>query len=43
MKIYINIKVYKYTFKYVYKNGDRISLYIVFKSDINDIIDDNIN
>ena len=43
IKIYTNVKVYKYIFKYVYKNSDRASFYIVFKSNINDIIDDNID
>ena len=43
IEIYINIKVYKYIFKYVYKNSDRVSLRIVSKSNINDIINNNID
>ena len=43
IEICINIKVYKYIFKYVYKGSDRVSLYIVFKNNINDVTDDNID
>ena len=36
VEIYVNVKTYKYIFKYVYKGSDRISLRIIYENDNRD-------